>query len=101
MSPHAAILDDPNFTGAASTSENHEQMKLTFNARIEIKRVDNYNNGKVIRTYYKWAVYAHGVQITNSDFFSDIPKTRKTAIACARRAARAYAELANPKHNYL
>lgn len=90
--------DDPNFTGSCGRSAGTEPFKVTLAAQIDIQQMDNYYNGKLGSIYFKWSVWVNGSQVARYDFYgSPPPKTRKAAVAAAKRAARAYAKIASPK----
>lgn len=88
--------DDANFTGSGQHAVEPESFRLTLPALVRVQQVDNYDKGKIISAYYTWTVYLDGSVIARFDYYRDPPKSRKAAIAQAKRAARAYALNSKP-----
>lgn len=81
-------MERKDFTGSSSTSEPPEDAFTSVPVRIWIDRVEDVTNGKVTRVYYKWGAQMLGHTVAHMDVNDTHPRTRKAAVAQAKRVLR-------------
>jgi hypothetical protein len=86
------LSDDPSFTGQSRHQDHVETVRVATPFTIVTFEVKDYQDGRVTRVSFDWRVNSDGREVARRDVYEKAPRTRKAAVAQAKRAARAYAE---------
>jgi hypothetical protein len=86
--------EDPNFTGSRSQHVPAEVLQARMPFRVIIQAVDNFTDGKLTKTYFDWDVELRGERVCYRNIYKTPPRTRKAAVAQARKAVREYCAFA-------
>lgn len=85
------IAAEECFTGSSRQYTGHTTVRVSIPVAISIRRVDNFNAGKLMDTRYEWVAAVDGREIASTNVIYDRPsRTEAAAISKARKAIRAH-----------